>query len=253
MKTVVLNFSPKRKQSNSGYFLKLLGVQAVEHISGIGNFQNIYKRIEDADVIVVAFPLYVDAIPSHMLAFFKELEENLKNLPVSGKLYGIANNGFYEGEQCQAALDMLRIFCMRTGLTWGGGIGIGGGEMLRAIKVIPAVSGVITGIMAIYQFIQMIVHNKFQFASWLTNIPWIWFLEGLTVYMLFSAGMLFQLFRMKAAIRKKVKYRNVYTHPTCCPRFLFEIFANMFWILLAAANGTGVWKLTKRFENKNNF
>lgn len=246
MKTVMLNFSPKKTQGNSGYFLRLFRRIPFEHISGAGNYNLIYEKIKEADAIVVAFPLYMDAMPSHMLRFLKGLEEYAEHFPFSGKLYAIVNNGFYEGEQCEPALDMLQMFCMRTGIVWGGGLGIGGGEMLGTIKAIPAASGIVTGIMAAYQLATMLMRGTFDFSFWLSHIPWGWFIGGFIVYLMFSGGMLRQIVHMKYAVNRGEVFGNAYTHPTCCPRFFFVLLANMRWIIMAAINGTAFWKMRKR-------
>ena len=42
-------------------------------------------------------------------------------------IYGIVNCGFYEGVQAEYAIDVLQNWCVKTGFTWGAGVGIGGG------------------------------------------------------------------------------------------------------------------------------
>lgn len=246
MNMVMLNFSPKGEKSNSEYFLKLFSRQQTENISGMGNVQSVFDKIKDADVIVAAFPLYVDGLPSHMLAFLQGLEEYAKDKPLSGRCYGIVNNGFYEGEQCKPALDILHVFCIRTGLDWGGGIGIGGGEMLGSIRWLPLVSGAMTGLMSVYQMVFMIAADRFHVTQWIAGIPWRWFFSGVIMWLLFSGGMLLRMLQMKAAVRKGNMFLDVYTHPTFCPRFLFVIFADVFWVISAARNRTGFWNLRKR-------
>ena len=51
-------------------------------------------------------------------------------------LYGLANNGFVEGRQNEPALLQLQAWCQRAGLPWGGGVGIGGGTMLLALRIV---------------------------------------------------------------------------------------------------------------------
>ena len=47
------------------------------------------------------------------------------------------NCGFYEGTQNSVALDIMKNWCSKAGLTYGQGIGMGGGGMLLAISGVP--------------------------------------------------------------------------------------------------------------------
>ncbi|MBR2049632.1 MAG: hypothetical protein IJ957_02880, partial [Rikenellaceae bacterium] len=52
------------------------------------------------------------------------------------KVYAIANNGYIEGVQSEALLQVFHNFCVRSGLIWGGGIGVGGGVMLNVMRIV---------------------------------------------------------------------------------------------------------------------
>lgn len=92
-------------------------------------------EIIKSDIIVVAFPLYVDGIPSHMLAALYQLEEAFLKVPEPQKtsFYGIINNGFSESFQNQHAAAMLNLFCERAGISFGQVFAVGAGEMLRSM------------------------------------------------------------------------------------------------------------------------
>lgn len=87
------------------------------------------------DIIIVAFPLYVDGIPSHMLSALYQLENAFRHSASSQKpiFYGIINNGFLEGNQNEPATRMLTLFCKRAGLVCGQIFATGGGEMIRTM------------------------------------------------------------------------------------------------------------------------
>ena len=91
-----------------------------------------------ADAILIAFPLYVDGIPSNLL---RELIEHEQGLPPGTRVYALVNNGFYEGEQNATAISMIRNWCARAKLAWGQGVGVGAGEILKreAIMAMAAV------------------------------------------------------------------------------------------------------------------
>lgn len=79
--------------------------------------------------------LYVDGIPSNLLACLEQLEkaEIKQNIGV----YCIVNCGFYEGIQCKTAIDILKNWSDKLGLSWGMGIGFGGGGGLAYMGKYP--------------------------------------------------------------------------------------------------------------------
>ncbi len=141
MKILFLDGSPKAQNSASVHFL-----QALEQRLGQGHeiaWHN--ARTEDplftaADImgsgaLVIAFPLYVDGIPSHLLAFLEGLEKALAQYTPGTPVYALCNAGFYEARQTHLALDMMKLWCEKARLTWGQGIGIGAGGMAMAAPV----------------------------------------------------------------------------------------------------------------------
>lgn len=150
MKISLINGSPKVKDSASGLILKeLQTLLSPEHEIVNLHFtkkqpcKNDLKLLQDCDVMVFAFPLYVDSLPSHLLSCLISLEEYLKNAAFSQTctVYAMANCGFYEGHQNTLALDIVKAWCARAGVIWGGGLGIGAGGMLPMISGITAGQG----------------------------------------------------------------------------------------------------------------
>jgi multimeric flavodoxin WrbA len=145
MKISIINGSQKQKESNTGIIVKELN-NFVNKDHEINNYAlgtkqfsfEIYKEISLSDVIIFAFPLYIDSIPSNMLKMLIELEERIKERNVKDiMVYAIINNGFYEGKQTQIAFEMVKNWCGRAGIQFGGGIGQGAGEMIGATKNTP--------------------------------------------------------------------------------------------------------------------
>ena len=142
MKISIVNGSQKSGESNTGIILRELNSLLAKdneignHTLGVKQFpEKIYAELVTSDVIVLAFPLYTDSIPSNVLAMLIELEGFFKKQKADGTLvYGIINNGFYEGKQTHIAFEILQNWCARTGLRFGGGIGQGAGEMIGATK-----------------------------------------------------------------------------------------------------------------------
>lgn len=147
MKILLLDGSPKVKGSASAFLLK-----ALETRLGDGHtvtWQDARKPgtealaagLVQADALVVAFPLYVDSIPSHLLQVLEAIQPRLTGKGATTKVYGIVNCGFYDARQNHIALAMLRLWAETCGLTWACGLGIGGGGMAQ---VAPLGTGPVT-------------------------------------------------------------------------------------------------------------
>lgn len=141
MNIAMINGSPKPAGSNSGLLLGML-----EPLLADGNELHAYtpnkrpltpeqySELCRMDVLVLAFPLYNDGIPSHLFQLLATLEGYLKlEREREIYVYALINNGFYEGEQNQIALDILKHWCTRAGVHFGQGIGHGAGEMLGSL------------------------------------------------------------------------------------------------------------------------
>lgn len=145
MKIALINGSPKVKESASDCVLQgLISYLGKEHNIIATHFKSHELKVEqmeilsECDVLVFAFPLYVDGIPSHLLHCLMSLQEYLLG---AGKkeimVYALVNCGFYEGKQNALAIEMMQHWCKRSSLKWGQGVGIGAGGMLLSLKNVP--------------------------------------------------------------------------------------------------------------------
>lgn len=139
MKIALVSGSPKPKTSASKIILAALG----QYIGGKGAItqrhiseQDTRERIAEADAVVLAFPLYVDGVPSHLLAAM-ELMEKEKTLRPDTRVFAVVNCGFIEGIQCETAIAIARHWCERCGARWGGAIGFGGGGGFDMMEAVP--------------------------------------------------------------------------------------------------------------------
>lgn len=133
MTVALINASPKAKGSASGILLDdmkacLGGRVDVEEICfRTGKItEDMIAKLQKADTWVVAFPLYIDSLPSHLISCLKQLEKvtwKCANL----NIYGIANCGFYEGNQAEPALNVIKNWCAKAGCVYQGSLGVGGG------------------------------------------------------------------------------------------------------------------------------
>lgn len=95
-----------------------------------------FEQLAHADYIIMALPLYIDSIPSHLLDFMYQLERYFQanvRLEVRKqiRLYAIINNGFFEGSQTKNAVRIMQHFAAAVGLKWRFAVGIGAGEYVR--------------------------------------------------------------------------------------------------------------------------
>jgi hypothetical protein len=147
MNVALINASPKLGQENNSKILLNFFEQKLIPDNAIFNYainrnplnEEQIRELFTMDVIVIAFPLYCDAPPSHLVKMMIQIENYSKNntIPKSLYVYIIANNGFYEGKQNKIALEIMKNWCDRVGFIYGQGIGYGAGEMLPYIKNVP--------------------------------------------------------------------------------------------------------------------
>lgn len=146
MKIALINGSPKMKDSASNCILHELKAFLEKNSNIITEYyfrkpQLSKKEMEELieyDILVFAFPLYVDGIPSHLLNCLIQLEGYFANIKEKEiMVYSLVNCGFYEGHHNELAIEMMENWCAKAGLRWGQGIGIGAGGMLPTLNNIP--------------------------------------------------------------------------------------------------------------------
>lgn len=95
------------------------------------------EAIEAADLIVLAFPLYVDSLPSPVIELLEYIAANRKGLKRRGQLFAaIANCGFPEAQHNMTALRICELFAGHAGFEWAGSLALGGGEAIAGKPLI---------------------------------------------------------------------------------------------------------------------
>lgn len=233
MKTVYINCSPKKRFCASAYFLflqRLLtgGKKVTEKLLTPADHSRILAHLHDAQAVVFALPLYVDGIPSHVLRFMEEMELYCKENDLHLNVYCIANNGFIEGKQNEPLMQIFEHFCARAGLSFGGGVGIGGGVMLNVTRILFIVDIVLL----LVNTILSAVHT----GSFFPKGAWISFGENAALLLFFNAGVLLYLARMGCHIRRRTFSGKKYTR-ILIPSFIFILFADIFFIIISLIEG----------------
>jgi len=148
MKIGMINGSPKYKDSCSGQMLEELSRLITEgnevitiNVNAKMVEPDLLEKVYNCDALVLSFPLYVDGIPSHFIRFMEDLLHYIK---LSDKkdiyIYSIINCGFFEGKQAELSIQMVENWCIKAGLHWGMGVGVGGGGIVSN-KSIPLGNG----------------------------------------------------------------------------------------------------------------
>ena len=233
MKTVFINGSPKKHFSASGYFGKLQsifirGKKVFLRLRTKSDHKKIFEQIIDADSMIFLIPLYVDCVPSHILSFLREMERFCKEHKIELKIYAIANNGFIEGRQNATLFRVMENFCTRSDLQWCGGIGIGGGVMFNALKVVSMIE---CGIFLLSVFVSGILY-----ANWVPIDAIQGFLFALLVIFFLHAGAIFYMMKMGSKDNKGNVLGEKYTR-ILLPSFLFILIADVFFIIVSLFQG----------------
>lgn len=127
--------------------------------------------------MLLTVPLYVDGIPSHVIAFLQEAEKFCMENSCHFSFYVISNHGFIEGIHNKVHLKMYECWCKRSCVTWGGGIGIGGGEMLHILSIIYPI---VFAVMILINFIRYAMGTPVTCSDWMPCI------KNLAIYLFFS-------------------------------------------------------------------
>jgi len=142
-RALLLVGSPRTRKSTSaslgGYLTEQLAARGVETetlqiytaFSSRERARAALAAVDAADLLVLAFPLYVDALPAPVVAALEAIVANRRaGAARPGRLAAIANCGFPEAAHNATALAICAEFARQAGLGWLGGLALGGGEGL---------------------------------------------------------------------------------------------------------------------------
>ena len=247
MKTVFINCSPKKRFCASAYFLWLQrlfvrGRKVSVKLRTPGDHRRVLEALADADAAVFCLPLYVDGVPSHVLRFLEKMELFCRERGKTLRVCCVANNGFIEGRQNEPLMQVFENFCARAGLTWGGGVGVGGGVMLNVTRIMFFVQ---LGVLGLNMALSGFQTGNFFPAAALRS-----FGENALLLVYFNLGVLVYLAGMGRAINRGEAFGKRYTR-ILIPSFVFILFADVFFIIVSVLEG-GVfrgWLAKKRPED----
>ena len=99
--------------------------------------KELFSLVDKADLIILAFPLYIDSLPAPVIKAMELLNEE-RALSKSSKnqaFVALSNCGFPEAFHINTALEICRIFAKESGFDWKGGIAFGGGGAVNGIPL----------------------------------------------------------------------------------------------------------------------
>jgi NAD(P)H-dependent FMN reductase len=140
-RAVVLSGSPRRAESVSGALaadlasaLSARGVATTTadlhvELRRDAELRQVSSDLRAADLVALVAPLYVDGLPAAVTRSLELLALVLRGSPA--RFLAIVQCGFPEAVHTDTALGICRCFAAQAGLDWIGGLGIGGGGMLR--------------------------------------------------------------------------------------------------------------------------
>jgi multimeric flavodoxin WrbA len=143
-RALMLVGSPRGLNSTSsalcGYLAKMFTLrgiltETIQLYPALGSHQRttgLLKAIDEYDLIVLAFPLYIDGLPGPVTRALELIASRHSVAQPAGKaersaFTAIVNSGLPEAEQNHTALAICARFARQAGFVWSGGLALGGG------------------------------------------------------------------------------------------------------------------------------
>ncbi|MFN2340060.1 MAG: NAD(P)H-dependent oxidoreductase [Halanaerobium sp.] len=178
-KAVLLIGSPKAKNSSSeslgGYLLERIGeydiLTEILHLYSETRTEakriQFLEKVENADIIILAAPLYVDTLPAKVIKALTLIANNKKKLKLNKPealkeqlFVAIVNCGFPEAEQNKIALKVYEQFALEAGIKYLGGIAVGMGVVVNG-KPLKEMGGIVKNLVeGLDQAAEEIVNKK---------------------------------------------------------------------------------------------
>ncbi len=143
-RVLLLTGSPRGKKSTSqalgGFLLDRLEERGVatETVRLYTVQKSLQRRamllhhVDEADLVVLAFPVYVDSLPAPVIASLERIALHRRQTPPRRpqRFVALSNCGFPEPAHTETPLAICAQFARESGFAWAGGLGLGGGEGL---------------------------------------------------------------------------------------------------------------------------
>ena len=139
-RAVLLVGSPRTKNSTSaslgGYLFEQLSARGVEtqtiqihtSVNSQERMAAMYTAIDNADLVVLAFPLYVDSLPAPVISALEKISAYRKGDAAPIRFSAIVNCGFPGANHNDTAIAISSEFARQNGFAWMGGLSLGAGQ-----------------------------------------------------------------------------------------------------------------------------
>lgn len=254
MKTVYVVLSPKKKWSNSAYLAAVshpfAGSDSMTiHYRGPKDVESIMEQLRKGCRLVLVMPLFVDGIPSHVLELMEKIEQQTKQERLHSEVYSMINCGFYEGQQCEYALEMVECWCLRCGFQFMGGRGIGAGEMFGVLRLNLLIGALLIAADFAINLVKAAFSGAFSMSLVLSGMHPLSGIITIALGILWSLGPWFAAAKVGSCAKKGIQCGVRYTTVTCCPSILFAFFASLYWVLRALLmHRIPIWTLFKKID-----
>ncbi len=228
MKFAMINGSP-RTNSASEFILnyvkdKLPAESEILHIDTVTPLSpETVSQILLCDCIVIASPLYIDALPSSLLDAMDKICNVSGNRRANRiSVYAVINCAFYESHNNHHALEIIENWSKHCGFDWKRGVGIGAGGFLLmgSTQNVEEV-----GKKNIWTFVRVVARTFFSYDNPFRKKP-------------FAKGFNFTMQSLADDIVGNTGNGNVYIRPYF-PKItvLYNLMTNFSFILMIKSNG----------------
>lgn len=143
-RALLLVGSPKTRKSTSNslgsYLFEQLNSRAIQTeilyphtiLCSPAKVQAMLEAVEAADLVMLAFPLYVDTLPGPVIEALELIASHRQGRDSSHRqlFTAISNCGFPEAQHNMNALAICEMFAQQAGFEWAGGLALGAGEIV---------------------------------------------------------------------------------------------------------------------------
>lgn len=143
-RALLLVGSPRTRKSSSqslgGYLFEQLGARKIQTetiylhttMRSAERTRALLEAVEAADLVLLAFPLYVDSLPAPVIEALERIAAQRAGQEHSTRqlFAAISNCGFPEAHHNGTALAICETFAQQAGFEWAGGLALGAGEGL---------------------------------------------------------------------------------------------------------------------------
>jgi multimeric flavodoxin WrbA len=151
-RALLLVGSPKTRKSTSnslgGYLFEQLSARAIQTetiylhtvVRSSERMQALLDAVEAADLVTLAFPLYVDSLPAPAIEALERIAASRQGRDSSRRqmFAAIANCGFPEAHHSATALAICATFARQAGFEWAGSLALGAGGMISGVPLVEA-------------------------------------------------------------------------------------------------------------------